>query len=295
MTTLLERRREGVRPLSPQAERATVVVSTAATVLLLVIAWALAQMLVLGALSQARAQSTLYDDFRGQLAAATAPTGPVVEVGAPVALLRVPRLGIEQVVVEGTASGDLLRGPGHQRNTVLPGQVGTSVVAGRATTYGGPFARLPELAVGDTVETVTAQGATEFTVIGVRRAGDPLPQPRPEGAARLVLATAEGEGRLGALAPGAVVHVDAQAEEGVGAPPGLPSAVPDSELVMGTEQTAWPLLTLCLGLLVAVTTGVVVARQRWSSALVWVVATPVVVACAFVTTDVVMRVLPNLL
>jgi sortase A len=42
-------------------------------------------------------------------------------------------------VVEGTASSDLLDGPGHLRSTVLPGQVGTSVVMGRAKTYGAPF------------------------------------------------------------------------------------------------------------------------------------------------------------
>ena len=127
--------------MSPQAERSAVVVSTAATVLLLASGWALAQMLVLGAVAQERAQATLYDDFRGQLAAATAPTGPVVEVGKPVALLRVPRVGIEQVVVEGTASGDLLRGPGHQRNTVLPGQVGDRP-AGRPDTVAGWRTRL---------------------------------------------------------------------------------------------------------------------------------------------------------
>ena len=36
-------------------------------------------------------------------------------------------------------------GPGHQRNTVLPGQEGTSVLMGRAATYGRPFADLTEL------------------------------------------------------------------------------------------------------------------------------------------------------
>ena len=62
-------------------------------------------------------------------------------VGEPVALLSIPRLGISQVVVEGTASGDTLAGPGHLRDTVLPGQVGTSVVYGRAATYGAPVRR----------------------------------------------------------------------------------------------------------------------------------------------------------
>jgi sortase A len=64
---------------------------------------------------------------------------------------------------------------------------------------------------------------------------------------------------------------------------------------MGTEAGAMPLLALCLGLLLALTLGVVAARQRFSAALVWVVTTPVVLAVAWVTTDVVVRLLPNLM
>ena len=105
---------------------------------------------------------------------------------------------LEQVVVEGTASGDLLAGPGHRRNTVLPGQVGTSAVFGRASTYGAPFARHRRAAARRPRSTSRpAQGSKRFIVIGVRRAGDPLPQPRPESAARLVLVE-----RGGRAAPG---------------------------------------------------------------------------------------------
>ncbi len=65
---------------------------------------------------------------------------------------------------------------------------------------------------------------------------------------------------------------------------------------MGTESGAvMPLLTLCLGLLLALTLGVVAARQRFPAALVWVVTTPVVIAVAWFTTDVVVRLLPNLM
>ena len=270
-------------------------VSTTAIMCALLAAWMLAQMLFLGGLAQQREQAGLYDAFRRELASATAPVGPVTPVGAPVALLTIAHLGLEQVVVEGTASGDLLAGPGHQRNTVLPGQLGTSVVMGRATMYGGPFGAIAQLRAKDRIQVVTAQGRKEFTVLGVRRAGDPLPQPRPEGAARLVLVTAEGSGRLSALTPGEVVYVDAQAKKAFPAPAGLPPAIPDPEQAMAHEPGALPLLALCLGLLLAMTLGVIAARQRWSAALVWVVTTPVVIAVAWVTTDVVMRLLPNLL
>ncbi|RYC05708.1 sortase [Nocardioides zhouii] len=272
-------------------------ISTTSIMCCLVAGWMAAQMLYLGGLAQDRSQDRLYSQFRGELAAATAPIGPVTEVGAPVATLAIPRLGVHQVVVEGTASGDLLTGPGHLRNTVLPGQLGTSAVFGRARTYGGPFARLGELATGDQITVTTAQGGKRFSVIGVRRAGDPLPQPRPDGAARLVLVSGEASGsRLPSLSAGGVVYVDAEAAQAFDTPAGLPRVVPDPEQVMGAESGAvMPLLVLCLALLLALTLTVIAARQRFGAALVWVVATPVVLAVAWLTTDVVMRLLPNLM
>ena len=287
------------RPSRPPAKGDDVwsVVSTTSAMCFLVAGWMVAQMLVLGGLAQDRAQDALYAQLRAELASGTAPIGPVTDVGTPVATISIPHIGVEQVVVEGTASGDLLSGPGHLRNTVLPGQLGTSAVFGRARTYGAPFARIGELVEGDRIDVVTAQGETRFRVIGVRRAGDPLPQPRPEDAARLVLVSGEsGVSRLPSLSPGNVVYVDAEADEAFDTPAGLPRVVPDPEQAMGTESGAvMPLLTLCLGLLLALAYGVIAARHRFGTALVWVVATPVVIAVAWLTTDVVMRLLPNLM
>lgn len=282
----------------PETDAATAVLSSAFTMIAIVSLWMAAQLLFLGAISQHRSQELLYEELRYVLAGPPdrkPPLGPVVPVGDPVALLTIPSIDVEQVVVEGTASGDLLVGPGHRRDTPMPGQAGTSVVYGRAATYGGPFARITELKAGDTIEVVGAQGAKNFTVLGVRRSGDPLPQPAPEGAGRLTLVTAEGSGRLGAIAPESVVYVDAETKKAFPAPPGRPAAVPESELAMGQDQGALPLLALCLAALLALTLGVVAARQRWSTALVWVVACPLALALSWATTDVVMRLLPNLI
>ena len=276
-------------------ETAASVFSSVFTMVAIVCLWTAAQLLVLGAVSQDRAQELLYDQFRTDLAAATAPVGPVVPVGDPVALLTIPRLGLEQVVIEGTASGDLLVGPGHRRDTPLPGQEGISVVYGRAATYGGPFARLTELRPGDEITVVGAQGRKKFRVLDVRRAGQPLPAPPADGRARLTLVTGEGEGRLSAITPEATVYVDAEAKKGFPAPTGRPATIPETESAMSGDPGAVPLLALCLGLLLALTLGVIAACQRWPTALVWVVACPLVLAQSWVTTDVVMRLLPNLI
>lgn len=285
------------RPPRPPASRdePVTVVSTSLVMLSLLCLWMVFQLVLLGGLSQTRAQDLLYAELRTQLASATAPIGPVVPAGDPVALLSAPRIGLQQTVVEGTGSGDTLAGPGHLRNTVLPGQAGTSVLMGRAQTYGGPFADLAGLAAGDTITTVTAQGTTAFTVLGVRRAGDPLPQPLPAGSSRLTLVTSESSGALGGLTSGSVLYVDADAATAFATPAGRPAAVPDAERPLATDPGALPLLVLHLTVLLALTLGVIAARQRFAAALVWVVATPVALTVAWSTTDVAMRMLPNLL
>src|SRR5262249_46054117 len=65
--------------------------------------------------------------------------------------------GVQTPVIQGTSVDDLRQGPGHYLSTPLPGAVGNVGIAGHRTTYGAPFGRLDELAVGDiiTVRAVT--------------------------------------------------------------------------------------------------------------------------------------------
>ena len=65
---------------------------------------------------------------------------------------------------------------------------------------------------------------------------------------------------------------------------------------MATDSSALPLLALCLALLLGLTLGVVARPPALVAAsLVWVVASPVALALAWVTTDTVVRLLPNLI
>lgn len=72
-----------------------------------------------------------------------------VDDGEPIARLRAPSIGLNQVVVEGTAAAPLRKGPGHYPDTPLPGMPGTVAIAGHRTTYGAPFNKLDELERGD--------------------------------------------------------------------------------------------------------------------------------------------------
>jgi sortase A len=84
--------------------------------------------------------------------------------GGAVALLRIPRIGVEQVVVEGVSVGQLKRGPGHYPGTPLPGEAGNSAVAGHRTTYGSPFYHLDRLRSGDEILVTTRAGEHRYVV-----------------------------------------------------------------------------------------------------------------------------------
>lgn len=89
---------------------------------------------------------------------------PPVEEGEPFAAIRIPSIGVDQVVYAGVDRETLQLGPGYFPGTSLPGQPGNSVLSGHRTTYGRPFFDLDQLAPGDTIEVETAVGLHTYTV-----------------------------------------------------------------------------------------------------------------------------------
>jgi sortase A len=74
-----------------------------------------------------------------------------VSQGEVVARIEIPALAVDDFVVAGVRKEDLKLGPGHHPGTVLPGQIGNSLVAGHRTTYGAVFGNLDRLAAGDEI------------------------------------------------------------------------------------------------------------------------------------------------
>jgi sortase A len=91
-----------------------------------------------------------------------------IPVGRGIALLQIPKIKVEQVVVQGVDKVDLRKGPGHVPSTVMPGQAGTFGVSGHRTTYGAPFFRLNELAKGDVMTVVTRESVFTYQVTSTR-------------------------------------------------------------------------------------------------------------------------------
>jgi sortase A len=78
--------------------------------------------------------------------------------------ISIPEIGVSDVFVQGTDSGDLTKGPGHYPATPLPGERGTVAIAGHRTTYGAPFRRIDKLDPGDKIELRMPYGAFTYRV-----------------------------------------------------------------------------------------------------------------------------------
>lgn len=86
--------------------------------------------------------------------------------GQGIAILRIPRIDLDVVVVEGTDAASLAKGPGHYPDTAYPwqdhGRVG---IAGHRTTYGAPFWSLDRLRPGDRIVLATEYGTFTYRVV----------------------------------------------------------------------------------------------------------------------------------
>jgi sortase A len=74
-----------------------------------------------------------------------------VGTGDAVGRIEIPRIGLNLLVVQGTDSASLEKGPGHYSSTALPGLRKTVAIAGHRTTYLAPFRHIDALKPGDPI------------------------------------------------------------------------------------------------------------------------------------------------
>jgi sortase A len=237
-------------------------------------------------IQEASAQHRLYETLAGELGQDIGPLGPT-KPGAPVAVLDIPSIGISDlVVVEGTSPEDMMSGPGHLRNTPLPGQLGLAVIFGRRVTFGAPFARLGSLRPGDKITTITQQGKSVYKVVAV---GDSQHPVKDTTLNRLALLTTTS-----ASVPTYYLEVDADLVSTVHNGPVQMPAIGPSEQALAGDSGAL-VLTMVWGLaLVIVSVGAAVAAARWSPWPVYLIAAPAVLAIVWVLYENFAALLPNL-
>lgn len=81
-------------------------------------------------------------------------TSTQIAAGVPVARLLIPRLRMDEIVLEGVDDNSLNAGPGHLPGSAYPGERGNAVISAHRDRH---FARLGEVQLGDTL--VTESGA----------------------------------------------------------------------------------------------------------------------------------------
>jgi len=87
-----------------------------------------------------------------------------LHVGDPVGRLKIGRIGLNMIVVQGTDHETLKKGPGHYLQSGLPGEGKLIYVAGHRTTYLAPFAYINNIRVGDFIHFELPYGVFTYRV-----------------------------------------------------------------------------------------------------------------------------------
>lgn len=102
------------------------------------------------------------------------PPGGRAALGSPLFTLKIPKIGLETVIVQGIGREELKKGPGHfpscgeapsgecVSDAKYPGEGGNVAISGHRTTYGAPFFRLNELEEGDIIDFVSGRARYRY-------------------------------------------------------------------------------------------------------------------------------------
>ena len=146
---------------------------------------------VSGAIAQDRARRE-WDEATARIAydaayASSAPDGDVkIRHAAPVARLQIPKIGLDEIVLEGIDDDALNGGPGHYPGSPLPGAAGNSILSAHRDRH---FRNLGQLAVGDTILTQSGAKTMKWIITNRKVVGRETPVLFPSKTAQLTLTT----------------------------------------------------------------------------------------------------------
>jgi sortase A len=83
--------------------------------------------------------------------------------GQAIGRLRVPRMGVNMILVNGTDHDTLKKGPGRDQRTFMPGENRLVYIAGHRTTYLAPFSHINEIRSGDRITIEVPYGTFIYT------------------------------------------------------------------------------------------------------------------------------------
>jgi sortase A len=87
-----------------------------------------------------------------------------LQEGDPIGRIKIPRLDVNMIVVDGTKTDTLKKGPARHRRTFLPGEGKLVYIAGHRTTYSAPFSDIDDLRRGDRVRLELPYATFEYRI-----------------------------------------------------------------------------------------------------------------------------------
>lgn len=210
----------------------------------------------------------------GKIPAARPDKAP--KLGDPLFSIKVPKIGLDTVVVEGVGVEELKKGPGLFPDCTdgessecvagakYPGEDGNVSISGHRTTYGAPFFRLNELKKNDVIDFVSGRARYRYRV-REQKIVDPVggfQEVEQAGRTELTLTTCHP--RFSA-AQRLVIKADFEGSSLVAASPsgrgptqtGAPPVIPTDVIVLGSIAVASALASLSLS-----------RKYRWTAAYV---------------------------
>jgi sortase A len=88
--------------------------------------------------------------------------------GEAIGKIIVQRMGVNMILVDGTDHGSLMKGPGRDLRTYMPGENREIYIAGHRTTYLAPFSHIDLMRKNDKITLIVPYGTFVYRVNGDR-------------------------------------------------------------------------------------------------------------------------------
>ena len=106
--------------------------------------------------------------------------------GAPVARLVIPKIGLDEIVLEGVDDNSMNGGPGHFPGSPFPGEPGNAIISAHRDRH---FRHFDDLAIGDTIRTESGSRSATWVIVSRRVVDKATPALFPSKKATLTLTT----------------------------------------------------------------------------------------------------------
>ncbi len=96
-----------------------------------------------------RSQQKLEAEWERQAASFSTPAHAVISPEQMLTRVVIPKIGLDAIVIEGASRKELSEGPGHMKQTAMPGETGNAVITAHRDTF---FRHIYELVKGDRIQ-----------------------------------------------------------------------------------------------------------------------------------------------